>query len=180
MLIKVKVKVTPEQATKAQRWSWGIALLFNLGARCGWEVNATSRLYPPGKTRYPLHRRLGGPQGRCGRSPPPEFDPRTVKPVASHYTDWATRPTVEMFMRPEILGTCLVYRTLEYTCTQNPSTLLSAPYFHSSESGDDIRMLFHWVFPATASFPGVNTGMRRITTFRSTTDRIYDGGPIIL
>jgi len=23
-----------------------------------------------------------------------------------------------------------------------------------------------------------NTGMRRITTFRSTTDRIYDGGPI--
>ena len=23
------------------------------------------------------------------------------------------------------------------------------------------------------------TGMRRITTFRSTTDRIYDGGPII-
>jgi hypothetical protein len=27
---------------------------------------------------------------------------------------------------------------------------------------------------------GVNTVMRRITTFRSTTDRIYDGGPIIL
>jgi len=25
-----------------------------------------------------------------------------------------------------------------------------------------------------------NTGIRRITTFRSTTDRIYDGGPIIL
>jgi len=23
-----------------------------------------------------------------------------------------------------------------------------------------------------------HTGMRRITTFRSTTDRIYDGGPI--
>ena len=27
---------------------------------------------------------------------------------------------------------------------------------------------------------GQNTGMRRITTFRSTTDRIYDGGPIRL
>jgi len=26
----------------------------------------------------------------------------------------------------------------------------------------------------------INTGMRRITTFRSTTDRVYDGGPIIL
>jgi hypothetical protein len=47
----------------------------------------------PGKTRYPLDRRLGSPQGRSGRvrknSPPPGFDPRTVQPVASRYTDWA-------------------------------------------------------------------------------------------
>ena len=44
-----------------------------------------------GKT--PLYRRLGGPQGRSGRvrkiSPPPEFDPRSVQPEASRYTDWA-------------------------------------------------------------------------------------------
>ena len=26
-------------------------------------------------------------------SPPPGFDPRTVQPVASRYTDYATRPT---------------------------------------------------------------------------------------
>jgi len=48
---------------------------------------------PPGKTRYPLCRRLGGPQGRSGRvrkiSPAPEFDPRTVQPLASRYTDGA-------------------------------------------------------------------------------------------
>jgi hypothetical protein len=34
---------------------------------------------PPGKTRFPLYRRLGGPQGRSGRvrkiSPTPGFDP---------------------------------------------------------------------------------------------------------
>jgi len=46
---------------------------------------------PPGKTRYPLYRMLGRPQGRSGRarkiSPPPGFDPRTVQPVASRYTD---------------------------------------------------------------------------------------------
>ena len=46
-----------------------------------------------GKTWYPLYRKLGGPQGRSGRvrkiSPPPGFDPRTVQPVASRYTDWA-------------------------------------------------------------------------------------------
>ena len=48
---------------------------------------------PPGKTRYPLFRRLGGPQCRSGRarktSPPQGFDPRTVQSVASRYTDCA-------------------------------------------------------------------------------------------
>jgi hypothetical protein len=34
--VKVKVKFTLEQATKAQRESRGIALLFNLGAGRGW------------------------------------------------------------------------------------------------------------------------------------------------
>ena len=46
---------------------------------------------PPGMTRYPLYRRLGGPQCRSRQvrkiSPPPGFDPRTVQPVASRYTD---------------------------------------------------------------------------------------------
>jgi sugar phosphate permease len=28
-------------------------------------------------------------------SPPPGFDPRTVQPVASRYTDWATRLTIK-------------------------------------------------------------------------------------
>jgi hypothetical protein len=70
-----------------RRGSRGIALLIlDLGA------STTPRpLYPPGKTRYPLYRRLGGPQGRSGRvrkiSPPPGFDPRTVQPVASRYID---------------------------------------------------------------------------------------------
>jgi hypothetical protein len=42
---------------------------------------------PPGKTRYPLYTRLGGPHGRSGRvrkiSTPPGFDPRTVHRVAT-------------------------------------------------------------------------------------------------
>ena len=50
--------------------------------------------FTPGKVRrYPLYRRLGGPQGRSGRvrkiSSPPGFDPRTAQPVAIRYTDWA-------------------------------------------------------------------------------------------
>jgi len=46
-----------------------------------------------GKTRYPLYRRLGGPQGRSGRvqkiSPPKWFARRTIQPIVSHYTNWA-------------------------------------------------------------------------------------------
>ena len=53
----------------------------------------TSAALPPGKTRYALYRRLGGPQGRSGRvrkiSTPPGFDPWTVQPVAIRYTDCA-------------------------------------------------------------------------------------------
>jgi len=49
--------------------------------------------FPPAKTRYPLYSRSGGSQDRSERvrkiSPPPGFDPRTVQPVESHYTDWA-------------------------------------------------------------------------------------------
>jgi len=46
---------------------------------------------PPGKTPYPLYRRLDGPQVRAGRvrkiSPTPGFDPRTFHPVASRYAE---------------------------------------------------------------------------------------------
>jgi len=44
---------------------------------------------PTGTTRFPLHRGLGGLQGRSGRvqkiSPTPGFDPRIVQPVPSRY-----------------------------------------------------------------------------------------------
>jgi len=60
------------------------------------STSRPGRYLPPGKTRYPLYKRLGGPQGQSGQvrkiSPPPEFGPRTVQPVASRYTDWATGP----------------------------------------------------------------------------------------
>ena len=84
---------------RARRGSRGIALHFHdHGTRRGWGVSVTPKpIFTPGKTRYLLYRRLGGPQGRSGQvrkiSPPPAFDPRTFQPVASRYTDWATRPT---------------------------------------------------------------------------------------
>jgi hypothetical protein len=85
------IKFTSEQVTKTKK---GVEVyiysFFNLGAKWWWLINATSlHLYPKGKNRNPLYRRLGGPQGRSGRlreiSHGPGFDPRIVQPVASCY-----------------------------------------------------------------------------------------------
>ena len=62
----IKVKVALERATKTQRGSGCIALLFLKLRRylvVGGQRHAPAAL-PPGKTRYPLYRRLGGPLGR--------------------------------------------------------------------------------------------------------------------
>jgi hypothetical protein len=56
----------------------------------GGQYHAPAAL-PPRKTRYPLYRFVG-PQGRSRRvrkiSPAPGFDPTTVQPAASRYSDW--------------------------------------------------------------------------------------------
>jgi len=44
-------------------------------------------------------------------SPPPGFDPRTVQPLSSRYTDWATRPTSWL-----MLSSCLVDCTKCWFC----------------------------------------------------------------
>jgi hypothetical protein len=68
----VKVKCILVQALRlctgrtAHRGSRGIALPFHdHGTRRGeGSASRLGRYLPPGKTRYPLYRRLGGPQGR--------------------------------------------------------------------------------------------------------------------
>jgi len=83
---------------------------------------------PPVKTRYPLYRRLGGPQGRSGRAEnlvPTGIQSRTVQPVVSRYTDWATRPTKSYPYVPNSLAT--VYLTLSMG---NLSFNLQSPVCH--------------------------------------------------
>jgi hypothetical protein len=67
----------------------------------------------PGKTRYRLHRRLGGPHGRSERVrkilPPLGFDPQTVQPVAGRYTDWAI-PAPEKHRRPGFIFYSIIFR----------------------------------------------------------------------
>ena len=106
--LKVKVKRTLVQALRlctgrtAHRESRGIALPFHDHGTRRWRgLSVTPRpLFAPGKESVPLYRRMGGPQGRSGQvrkiSPPPGFDDRTVQPVASRYSDYATRPTIHL------------------------------------------------------------------------------------
>jgi hypothetical protein len=103
-IINSKVKCTLVQALRlcpgrtAHRGSRGIDLPFHdHGTRRGWGVSVMPRLlFTPGKTWYPLYRRLGGPQSQSRQvqkiSPPPGFDPWTVQPLASRCSNYATWP----------------------------------------------------------------------------------------
>jgi hypothetical protein len=59
-----------------------------------WSASRPCRFYPQGKSpRYPLDRRLGGPQSRSGRGgeeknsqPLPELEPSIIKPITQRYT----------------------------------------------------------------------------------------------
>jgi hypothetical protein len=92
-LPKSKVNQSRYRTELAQKVGRGIALLFlDLDARRGWVVSTTPQpLYP--RERPGTHC-TGGWVGHrvgldvCEKShPPPGFDPRTVQPVASRYTD---------------------------------------------------------------------------------------------
>ena len=90
-LFRDKGKVRPKTGHEGPEGEQGYTSTLALdGAGC--QCYAPAAL-PPGKTQYTFYRRLGGSQSRSGQvrkiSPPPGFDPRTVQPVASRYTDYA-------------------------------------------------------------------------------------------
>ena len=82
----------------------------------GWPTPRPGRFISHKETRYPLHRRLGGPQGRSGRllkiPPSMHSNPRTVQPVVSRYTTW-TIPAhyyySDKYVIPFILGVNSVF-----------------------------------------------------------------------
>ena len=74
---------------------------------------------PRGKTRYLLYKRLGGPQGRTGQTEnlvTTGIRSRTVHPVVSRYTGYATRPTMHGILNYQDstshLGSLRLYTTV--------------------------------------------------------------------
>jgi hypothetical protein len=107
---KVKVKCNLVQALRlctgrmAHRGSRGIALLFHdHSTRRGWGVSVTPRpLFTPGKDPVPIVQKAGWAPGLVWAGAenltPTGFDPWTIQPIASRYTDWATQPTLLLYL----------------------------------------------------------------------------------
>ena len=78
-----------------------------------WSASRPGRSLPPGWTRYPLYRSLGGPQGRSGQvrkiSPPPGFDPRPARIQSLYRLSYPTHHVwsyfAQFFSEWEILRT---------------------------------------------------------------------------
>ena len=114
------------------------------------SASRPGRFLLPGKTRYPLYRRLGAPQGRSGQvrkiSPPPGFDPRIVQPVASRYTDWATRPTISGPKQPTNY-TVIQFKRLILQNLSSSSPTFAPCFYVTGIQNFDFRLAAHmWPF----------------------------------
>ena len=111
------------------------------------QRHALAALYP--RERPGTHCTGGwvGPRAgldRCGKiSHPPGFDPRTVQPVASRYTDWAIAAHTKVFGSPQIKATPFPWHSpvitalhhIHYFCLHIylPSRQLCSRFVASSE-----------------------------------------------
>jgi hypothetical protein len=102
------------------------------------SASRPGRSLPPGKDSVPIAQEAGwapGPvwTGAENLAPPPGFHLRTVDPVASCYTDWATRPTSKRKWRHNSVTSTLagftIYRERQERCTGNEKQT-SVKMFH--------------------------------------------------
>jgi len=102
-----------------------------------WSAAGPSRTLPPGKTRYPFHRRLGGPQGRSGRAEnlvPTGIRSRIVQPVVSRYTDWATGPTGQRNIYLYQINNVKLFTSWDLWWSQRSSQMIYTHYVQNINS----------------------------------------------
>ena len=135
----------------AHTGSRGIAVLYSWpqqwkGVRG--QRHAPAALYPRERTGGHCTGCCVGPRAgldRCGKSRlPPGFDPRTVQPVASPYTDWATRPTggtVQYhysIVSVAVLWNQVITKVVPSTTEQSTNSTTKLGFGACSEPGDNI------------------------------------------
>jgi hypothetical protein len=126
----------------------------------GWLAPRLGR-FTPGKTWYPLYKKLGGPLGRSGRvrkiSPVPGFDPRTVQPVASRYTEYSIKTLcslVDIYVRfggtycLPLHGQCLPPKCLDafskLHCSLRSESLLLRTFAERTRVPAGVLILCSW------------------------------------
>jgi len=94
-----------------------------------WGASSTPRPhFTPGKDPVPILQEAGWAQGRSGRAEnlvPTGIRSRTVQPVVSRYTDWATQPTFNYSCGVK----CLTYPTDQVGQPQN-NPQINQTYIH--------------------------------------------------
>jgi hypothetical protein len=149
----------------------------------GWVVKATPRPLHPWERPGTLC--IGGWKGPragldgCGKFRPKSgFDPRTVQPIVSRYTDWAVRAQVFILIREyNMNATNAIPITAEpvyndiglcYTSYIKPDILLCSPQYHPRLKGHSFKGIqnipFHDVI---TEFQGI---LNQIKSECSTTD----------
>jgi hypothetical protein len=93
--------LTEHHAMKTYWRSGGIApriIDLGTGMEMIGQLHAPAALLPGKEPRYPLGRRMGGPQNRCGHGgeeknsqPLPGLEPPIIQPAAQHYTTELSR-----------------------------------------------------------------------------------------
>ena len=130
---------------------WGIEVklysFFNLGAEVSWVINATPRPHYPRK-RPGTHLTVDWVGPRAGldmcvwkTSPSPRFDPRTVRPVASRYADWATGTTTSCGLFGNV-GEFLLVCALFLPGHDNHQTILPKDQRFLATAGRSLLSLF--------------------------------------
>ena len=122
-----------------------------------WSAARPGRTLPPGKSRYPFYRRLGGLQGRSGRAEnlvSTGIRTQTVQPVVSHYTDWATRPITIIII---IIITCNAWEKVWM------SRLWSLVAFKCWSVRNWSHILYHWTADLIFMHPWIHSLCFKLT-----------------
>jgi hypothetical protein len=103
--ILLNIRIHPRRGHEGPEgeWRYSPTLSLTLALDEGRQSTHAPAALPLGMTWYPSYRKLGGPQGWTGQvqkiSPPLGFNPQTIQPVVSHYTDWAIRAHITKYIK---------------------------------------------------------------------------------
>ena len=112
-----------------------------------WLAARPCRTLPPGKTRYPFYRRLGGPQGRSGRAEnlvPTGTRSRIVQPVAQSLYRLSYRAHTVINLQDQIYATGLMNFAQNLWGLFAANLLFGSALNRMVQGGNDRSVIHHY------------------------------------